>query len=117
MSISIEEVILILDPKTSANTITKIKSNPEFNKEKLIEKINEACIIACNVMREYLDDKEVYKNSYDNLNKMSKEQLIGLFLKIKKLYNKTCERCEKLEKENEELLDFDKIIDSLPEDN
>lgn len=124
MSMSIEEAIRILNPETSADAIAEIEYYAGFNRNRAIEKVEEACIIACDIMREHLEDTETVfsdKVSYENLNQMSKERLVGLFLKIKKLFNKTCERCDKLEKENEELSDLDKdldkMINSLPDDN
>ena len=54
MSMSIEEAIRILDPETSADAIAEIKYYAGFNKEKAIEKVEEACILACDIMREYL---------------------------------------------------------------
>lgn len=54
MSMSIEEAIRILDPKTSADAIAEIKYYAGFNKDKPIEKVNEACVVACDVMKRYL---------------------------------------------------------------
>ena len=50
---------------------------------------------------------------YDDLKHFSQERLISLFLKMKKLFNKACEQCDKLEKENIELTDLDKLIDEI----
>lgn len=116
MSMSIEEAIRILDPKTSADAITEIKYYAGFNEEKSIKKVEEACELACDVMREYLEDTEImFSNSdcYDELKQLSQERLISLFLKMKKLFNKACEQCDKLEKENIELTDLDKLIDEI----
>ena len=103
MGMSIEEAIRILDPETSADAITEIKYHAGFNKEKSIEKVEEACVLACDIMREHLEDTEIMfsgDDCYDDLKQFSQERLIGLFLKMKKLFNKACERCDKLEKEN-----------------
>lgn len=54
MSMSIEEAIRILDPETSADAIAEIKYYAGFNKDKPIEKVNEACVVACDVMKRYL---------------------------------------------------------------
>lgn len=113
MSMSVEEAIRILDPKTSADAIKDIEEEVDYDKNKVIAKIEEASILACDIMREYLSDKEICKNSYDNLKEMSKEQLIKLFLKMKKAFNKVNERCDELEKENIELTVLDKLIDSI----
>ena len=103
MSMSIEEAIRILDSESSADTITEIKYYAGFNEEKAIGKVEEACVLACDIMREHLEDIEImFSNDdcYDDLKQFSQERLIGLFLKMKKLFNKACERCDKLEKEN-----------------
>ena len=116
MSMSIEEAIRILNPETSADAITEIKYYTGFNEEKAIKKVEEACELACDVMREHLEDTEImFSNSdcYDELKQLSQERLIGLFLKMKKLFNKVRERCDNLEKENIELTDLDKLIDEL----
>lgn len=55
---TIEEAIKILDPKTSVEAINEIKYYAGFARNKTIEKVDEACIIACNIMREYLDSKK-----------------------------------------------------------
>ena len=52
---SIEEAIRILDPETSADAIAEIEYYAGFNKDKVIEKVNEACEVACNVMKTYSD--------------------------------------------------------------
>ena len=84
---SIEEAIRILDPETSADAIAEIEYYAGFNKDMTIEKVNETCEVACGVMR--------------------------AFKKLKILYAKVCERCDKLEKENDELTDLDKLIENL----
>ena len=116
MSMSIEEAIHILDPETSADAISEIKYYTGFNEEKAIEKVEEACELACGIMRKHLEDAEImFSNDdcYDDLKQFSQERLISLFLKMKKLFNKACERCDKLEKENIELTDLDELIDEI----
>ena len=118
MSMSIEEAIRILDPETSAEAITEIEYYAGFNKDKSIEKVNEACVVACDIMREHLKDVETMfsdKGSYEDLKQMPHEKVVDLFFKIKNLFNKACERCDELEKENIELTDLDKLIDAIPE--
>ena len=83
-NMSIEEAIRILDPETSVEAIAEIKF---YAGDKTINKVNEACEVACSVMRS--------------------------FQKLKVLYKKVCERCDKLEKENMELTDLDKLIEEL----
>ena len=112
MSMSIEEAIRILDPKTSADAIRDIEKEVDYDKNKVIKEIEKASILACDIMREYLTDMEIFKTSYEDLEMLSKEQLIKLFLKIKKAFNKISERCAKLEEENIALMDLDKLIDS-----
>ena len=116
MSMLMEEAIRIWDPETSADAITEIKYHAGFNEEKVIENVEEACELACDIMREHLEDTEImFSNDdcYDDLKQFSQERLISLFLKMKKLFNKACERCDKLEKENIELTDLDKLIDEI----
>lgn len=60
MSMSIEEAIRILDPETSADAIAEIKYYAGFNKDKPIEKVNEACVVACDVMREYKNRNQIF---------------------------------------------------------
>ena len=70
---SIEEAIRILDPETSADAIAEIEDYASFNRDKTIGKINEACEIACDVMREHLRDVETMfsdKECYENLRHM-----------------------------------------------
>ena len=116
MSMSIEEAIRILNPEISEDAITEIKYYAGFNEEKTIEKVEEACVLACDIMRECLEDTEIMfsnDNCYNDLKQFSQERLISLFLKMKKLFNKECERCDKLEKENIELTDLDKLFDEI----
>lgn len=116
MSMPIKEAIRILNPETSSDAITEIKYYAGFNEEKVIKKVEEACGLACDIMREHLEDTEImFSNNdcYDELKQLSQERLIDLFLKMKKLFNKACEICDKLEKENIELTDLDKMIDEL----
>lgn len=116
MSMSIEEAIRILDPETSEDDIAETKCYAGFSEEKYIKKVEEASELACDIMRKHLEDTEImFSNNdcYDDLKKFSHERLISLFLKMKILFNKTCERCDKLEKENIELTDLDKLINGL----
>lgn len=118
MSMSIEEAIRILDPETSADAIKEIKYYAGLNKDNPIKKVDEACVIACNVMREHLEDVEIMssnKDSYEDLKQMPHEKVVNLFFKMKRLFNKACERCDELEKENIELTDMDELIDSISE--
>lgn len=48
-----QEAIRILDPETSADAIAEIKYNAGFDKDKVIKKVDEACKLACNIMRKY----------------------------------------------------------------
>ena len=116
MSMSIEEAIRILDPETSADAIAEIKYYVGFNEEKTIKKVEETCELACDIMRKHLEDTEIMfsdNDCYDDLKQFSQQRLISLFLKMKKLFNKACGRCDKLEKENIELTDLDKLIDKI----
>ena len=69
MSMSIEEAIRILNLETSADAIAEIEYYAGFNRDKTIEKINEACAIACDVMREHLSSKNAYKQGVSETQK------------------------------------------------
>lgn len=116
MDMTVEEAIRILDPETSKDAINEIKYYAGFNKDRVIDKVDEACIIACNIMKEYLEDREIAIDngcSYEELQNMPHDMLISLFMRTKKLLNKTCKRRKKLEKENMELTNLDELIDSI----
>lgn len=51
--------------ETSADAIAEIEYYAGFNRDKTIEKINEACAIACDVMREHLRDVETMFSDKD----------------------------------------------------
>ena len=54
---TIYEAIRLLDPDTSAEAIAELEYRSGFNgKEKVLESINEACRLACDIMRRYDDD-------------------------------------------------------------
>lgn len=113
---TVEEAIRILDPETSKDAINEIKYYAGFNKDRVIDKVDEACIIACNIMKEYLEDKEVVTDneySYEELQDMSHDMLVSMFIREKKLLSKICIYCEKLEKENNKLTNLDELINSI----
>lgn len=116
MGMTVEEAIRILDPETTKEAISEISYYAGFNRDGVIDKVNEACVIACNIMKEYLEDREIATDngcSYEELQNMPYDMLISLFMRTKKLLNKTCEHCKKLEKENMELTNLDELIDSV----
>ena len=50
---NIEQAIKILDPETTKEALAKIEYYAGFNgKEAKLKAVNEACIIACDVMKE-----------------------------------------------------------------
>lgn len=49
----------------------------------------------------------------ESLRQLDKEDLIRLFLKVRHLFWKAAERCDKLEKENLELISLDKLFEDL----
>ena len=67
MSMSIEEAIRILDPETSADAIKEIEYYAGFNRDKPIEKVNEACVVACDVMREYKNRNQIFDEASNAL--------------------------------------------------
>lgn len=57
---SIEDAIRILDPETTAEEIRKIEHyGGSRGKELEIKRVNDACVLACEIMRLYLRS---YKN-------------------------------------------------------
>lgn len=62
---TIEESIKILDPTTSAQTIAEIDYYSGFNRNKSIEKVNEACVVACSVMRMYQNSVSKKRNDME----------------------------------------------------
>mgnify|MGYP006896010602 CR=1 FL=1 len=58
---TVKEAIRILDPVTSAEAIAEIDYYTGFNRDKSIKKVEEACVIACDIMREYLSNKNAHK--------------------------------------------------------
>ena len=54
---TVSEAIRLLDPRTSAQAIAEIEYRGGFKgREKVLEAINEACKLACDIMRKYEDD-------------------------------------------------------------
>lgn len=57
IKMTISEAIRLLDPSTSAQAIKEIEYYGGFNgREKVLAAINEACKMACDIMRQYDDD-------------------------------------------------------------
>lgn len=50
-----------------------------------------------------------------DLAQQPKEKIIDLFVKLKKIHHKTCERLEKVENELNEMTDIQDLIDNLPD--
>lgn len=55
------------------------------------------------------------KKLRENLGKESKEQIINLFIKLKKKFDKSQERLYKIEEELNQKTSLEELIDSLPE--
>lgn len=55
------------------------------------------------------------KKLRENLGKESKEQIINLFIKLKKNFDKSQERLYKIEEELNQKTSLEELIDSLPE--
>ena len=63
---TIEQAIKILDPSTSKDEVEKIRAsiitdNDEDRYYATIAKVDEACMVACDIMRKYKDVIELYK--------------------------------------------------------
>lgn len=60
----VAEAIKILNPETSAQAIAEIERNAEYNREKVMEKVNEACRMGAEALakqeklREWMDRME-----------------------------------------------------------
>lgn len=83
MNMTVEEAIRILDPETTKDAINEIKYYAGFNKDRVIDKVDEACIIACNIMKKHLNNKEIVINnkpSYEELQNMPHDMLVSLFM-------------------------------------
>lgn len=51
---TVSEAIRLLDPSTSAEAITEIEYYGGFRgREKVLEAVDEACRLACDIMRKY----------------------------------------------------------------
>lgn len=54
---TVSEAIRLLDPRTSAQAISEIEYYGGFKgRTKVLEAINEACNLACEIMRKHEDD-------------------------------------------------------------
>lgn len=63
---TIDQAIRILDPATSKAEVEKIRNsiitdNDEDRYYVTIAKVDEACVVACEIMREYKNLQELYK--------------------------------------------------------
>ena len=50
-----------------------------------------------------------------DLNKLSKEEIIDVFIQLKKLNSKLCTKLDKYEEQELQNINLDELIDSLPE--
>lgn len=58
--LTISDTIQILDPETTSDTIREIECYGGFaGKERAVEAVNQACKIACDIMRDYRKDKHM----------------------------------------------------------
>lgn len=53
---TVEEAIWILYPKTSAGVIYQMREDG-LSDEEILDKVNEACILACEIMKKHLKEK------------------------------------------------------------
>lgn len=56
--ISIDDAIRLLDPETSIDEIIHLEYYAGFDYESIIKRIEEACTLACNIMRERENSEE-----------------------------------------------------------
>lgn len=52
---TVGEAIWILYPKTSAGVIYQMREDG-MSDEQILDKVNEACVLACEIMKKYLED-------------------------------------------------------------
>lgn len=53
---TVEEAIYILDPKTTSETIRTMREKG-MSESMIIDKVNEACVIACEIMKKSINRK------------------------------------------------------------
>ena len=52
---TVGEAIWILYPKTSAGVIYQMREDG-MSDEEILDKVNEACVLACEILKKYLED-------------------------------------------------------------
>ena len=58
---TVEEAIQILDPKTTAETINRMRVVNMSDKE-ILDKVNEACVLACEIMKKSIKENDANAN-------------------------------------------------------
>lgn len=58
---TIEEAIWILWPKTSAGMIYQMREDG-LSKDEIMDKINKACVLACEIMKKHLKENDANAN-------------------------------------------------------
>lgn len=53
---TVKEAIQILDPKTTADKIFQMREDG-LSDDEVMDKVNEACILACEIMKKHLKEK------------------------------------------------------------
>lgn len=54
---TVEEAIWILWPKTSAGMIYQMREDG-LSEDEIMDKINKACVLACEIMKKYLEEND-----------------------------------------------------------
>ena len=58
---TIEEAIWILWPKTSAGMIYRMREDV-LSEDEIMDKINKACVLACEIMKKHLKENDANAN-------------------------------------------------------
>jgi hypothetical protein len=58
---TVEEAIQILHPETTAETINRMRM-VNMSDEEILDKVNEACVLACEIMKKHLKENDANAN-------------------------------------------------------
>lgn len=70
---TVEEAIQILLPETTAETINRMRV-VNMSDEEILDKVNEACILACEIMKNYLKRKFCNVNSLEYVRQIREQE-------------------------------------------
>ena len=71
---TIEQAIRLLDPKTTRDAIAEIEYKAGFNgKAESVKAVNEACKLACEIMRDHQETEKAYQMAIEDDIKVTME--------------------------------------------